>query len=277
MVILDDTNAVFTDWKDKVRYARQCGMPLRNVLFLVVDQHMPLAAEKEFLVGRQEKRHAAFWDKVDRGVPGLHASDGKVVPAFKIEQMISRLRKSYFDDAGRLRRFTTPELAQVLDGGGRRRRTRRRRRARTRKYIYTALFLTRAAKEQVLAFSEREFGTLLSRVVPDLHCTLVFGRRAALDPQERACLGRSYAVTVTGRTVPGERVQALVVGHDCPLPCANATPHITIATGEGVPPVESNKVLAQRGQHPVTKSIVLDARMGVAATVAGKFNVLYAV
>ena len=266
VVILDDTNTVFSDWKDKVRYARQCGMPLRNVLFLVVDQHMPLAAEKEFLVGRQEKRHAAFWDKVDRGVPGLHASDGKVVPAFKIEQMISRLRESYFDGAGRLRRFTTPELAQVLDKG-----------APGPQYIYTALFLTRAAAEQVLAFSEREFGTLLSRVVPDLHCTLVFGRRAALDPQERACLGRSYAVTVTGRTVPGERVQALVVGHDCPLPCANATPHITIATGEGVPPVESNKVLAQRGQHPVTKSIVLDARMGVAATVAGKFNVLYAV
>eukprot|EP00667_Euglena_gracilis_P008118 EG_transcript_8201 len=261
-IVLDDTNTVFTDWQEKVRRAQELGVPLANIMFLVIDQELSVDDEVKFLVGRQTKRKDEFWNQVDLGVQP-DPSDGKVVPDFKIRQMVERLRMNYFDENGYLRHFTTADLEAALEG-----------RVQTN-VIYTALFLTKEAAAQVLEFAKAEFGKLLPCTPTDLHCTLTFGRRLGLKRDEESCLGKTYQLMVTGKTEPSNRIQALAVSPDCPLTCANDIPHITIAMAEGVRPAESNELLAQ-GVEPVRRSLTVEARLGVAASVGGgKADVLY--
>eukprot|EP00668_Euglena_longa_P016645 GGOE01020933.1.p1 GENE.GGOE01020933.1~~GGOE01020933.1.p1 ORF type:complete len:493 (+),score=122.80 GGOE01020933.1:52-1530(+) len=261
-IVLDDTNTVFTDWTEKVRKAHEMGVPLENVMFLVLDQELSLEDEVKFLVRRQTRRRDEFWSQMDQGV-SLDPSDGKVVPDFKIRQMVERMRVNYFDENGNLRHFTTADLEAALEGRVQ------------ANVIYTALFLTKEAAAQVLEFARAEFGKLLPCTPDDLHCTLTFGRRLGLKREEEVCLGKTYQLMITGKSGDSNRIQALAVSHDCPLPCANDIPHITLAMAEGVRAVESNEVLGQ-GVEPVRRSLTVDARLGVAASIGGgKADVMY--
>jgi hypothetical protein len=262
-IVLDDTNTLFTDWRDKVTKACLAGVPLQNITFLVADQQLPTHEEADFLIRRQDLRKQSFWAQVDAGHVG-HPSDGKVVPSDKIRQMVERMRVNYFDEDGSLRLFTVKDLEDSLQD--------------REQYgiVYTGLFLTPDAASRALAFARAEFGTLLPTLAADLHCTLAFGQRRGLSREEQEAMGKTFRLTVTGRTAATERVQALAVSHDCPVASRNDFPHVTVAMADGVRPAESNAAL-QRAVDPVAHPIVLEARMGVAATLGGrgKAEVLY--
>jgi hypothetical protein len=123
-----------------------------------------------------------------------------------------------------------------------RRRTSRqmRRNAGAKKPIYCGVFFDESEMAVLRNWFRRETGLeLLPNIPKDPHLTSVF--KPSLEAVSAMPLGGRVQITVTGWAAD-EKGQALVVSG---FPSANATPHLTLSTAQGVSPVYSNELLSQ--------------------------------
>jgi hypothetical protein len=123
-----------------------------------------------------------------------------------------------------------------------RRRTSRqmRRNAGAKKPIYCGVFFDESEMAVLRNWFRRETGLeLLPNIPKDPHLTSVF--KPSLEAVSAMPLGSKVLLTVTGWAAD-EKGQALVVSG---FPSANATPHLTLSTAQGVSPVYSNELLSQ--------------------------------
>lgn len=102
------------------------------------------------------------------------------------------------------------------------------------KVVYLGIFLTPESRERLLALAPPAF----ARVYAD-HLTLAF--RPTAEEVAAAPLGQTVTLELVGH-VQGQGVHVAVVDY----PLKQQVAHITIATAEGVPPKQSNALLAER-------------------------------
>jgi hypothetical protein len=128
--------------------------------------------------------------------------------------------------------------------------------------VYTGIFfgLSDEEKEELLSQFVRSHPTTHLH-----HLTLKF--QPSWDEVRELPLGQEVWVTVTG-LLDTEKVQAFVVDSDSLVPCkcTNDTPHITVATAEGVKPFHSNAALKENGWQELDDTFFLAGRVGMSAS-----------
>lgn len=92
-------------------------------------------------------------------------------------------------------------------------------------------------------------GTKYQEIYCD-HVTLLYNVQV---DEYAGLMGKNQEVTVE-ENCWNDRIQAVTVKIDENLPIKNKKPHITISAKDGVPPVESNKMLMRHHNHEMLKT-----------------------
>ncbi len=118
-----------------------------------------------------------------------------------------------------------------------------------KKPAYIGVFLAKASQGELLHAVPPKH----AKVAAD-HVTVIFKPTPEDLANYAPKLGTSIQITAT-HEVSNDKVQAVKVTG---VPAGNREPHITISHGEGVSPVESNKILHEPGRQ-LTPPIKLEA------------------
>ena len=108
-----------------------------------------------------------------------------------------------------------------------------------KKVVYAAVFLEESSREALLAWWESHVGHVLLPKLYAHHMTVAF--KPTPEALATLPLGEPSTVHVVGWGDDGQ-AQAVVVRSS--VPSANAVPHVTVATADGISPAHSNAMLS---------------------------------